>query len=235
MTRPKPILKSRNARLETRRAILPGVFVAALFGGGLNVETARAGSCGNSHYGGTDIDCAIILCLVGGFGPSECKPAYGCFWHRLTHVPPKPPIGFCPMGSMENSSFADDGKGVFERTMKELESFNYPEGAASLRSVRATLYRHTKTCSRGGKDGEEYNCTATYFVNADGSKFRRSDIQGHFRGKKIEYTDGFGVHQVVGDAEQKISIPYNCYNQGGGDGRVCSYRTFWKPIARRIE
>ena len=139
------------------------------------------------------------------------------------------------MGSMENAGLADDGKDVFERTLRELEGFDYPEGVETLRSVRATLYRFTKTCSRGGQDGENYDCTATYFVKADGSQFRRTDIEGHYRGKKIEFVDGFGVHQVIGDAEQKVTVPYNCQQQGQGDGIVCSYRTYWKQIARRIE
>ena len=139
------------------------------------------------------------------------------------------------MGSMENANLADDGKDVFERTLRELEGFDYPEGADTIRSVRATIYRHTKTCSRGKEDHDQYDCTAIYQVNADGSKFRITDIAGHYRGKKIEFTDGFGVHQVVGDAEQKISVPYNCRHQGQGDGIVCSYRTYWKEIARRIE
>ena len=139
------------------------------------------------------------------------------------------------MGSMEDAGFKDDDSEVFERTMKELESFGYPEGATSLRSVRATLYRHTKTCHRGKEQDESYDCTATYQVKADGSQFRIVDINGHFRGKKIDYIDGFGVQQVVGDAEQKITVPYNCRQQGQGDGIVCSYRTYWKEIARRIE
>lgn len=235
MTAPKRRLKPGETTRNSPHINLAKLFFGALLGSTVFSGIAHAGSCSDSQYGGTDIDCAIILCLVGGFGPSECKAAYGCFWHRLTRVPPKPPIGFCPMGSMEKAGLSDADKDVFELTMQELESFGYPEGAASLRSVRATLYRHTKTCTRGGKDGEDYDCTATYFVNADGSKFRRFDTDGHFRGKKIEYVDGFGVRQVVGDAEQKISIPYNCYNQGRGEGRVCSYRTIWKPIARRIE
>jgi len=235
MTGMKNRSKPRETGRKTTRRFLRSVFGAALMASGISSGSAVAGSCSNSQYGGTDIDCAIILCLVAGFGPSECKPAYSCFWHRLTRVPPKPPIGFCPMGSMTNLTLADDGKDVLKRTLRELESFNYPEGADSIRSVSATIYRSTSTCSRGGKDGESYPCTATYFVNADGSKFRRSNIEGHFRGKKIEYVDGFGVERIVGDAEQKVSVPYNCYTQGQGDGRVCSYRSFWKPIARPIE
>ena len=227
-------LSASGFRATKRSALIAGVAVA-LFSVGLHSTSAEAGSCSDSQYNGTDIDCAIILCLVGGFGPSECKPAYSCFWHRLTRVPPKPPIGFCPMGSIENSHYKDDDGGVFALTMKELERFGYPEGAASLRSVHATLYRFTKTCHHGGEEGDAYDCTATYQVRADGSKFRRTDIKGHFRGKKIEYVDGFGVRQVVGDAEQKIVTRYNCYQQGGGDGETCSYRTHWQPIARRID
>jgi len=235
MTKPAASLGSRTARSQTTRNFRAGI-VAGIFAiMGITPSGVQAGACSDSKYGGTDIDCAIIMCLVAGFGPSECKPAYSCFWHRLTRVPPKPPIGFCPMGSMENSDFEDDDSDVFALTMKELESFGYPEGAASLRSVHATLYRHVKTCHRGREQDESYDCTATYQVRADGSRFRRSDITGHFRGKKIEYVDGFGVRQVVGDAEQKIVVPYNCYQQGRGEGQVCSYRTYWKPIARRIE
>ena len=218
-----------------RRSVLRALLSGALLSVGFTSTEARAGSCSNSQYGGTDIDCAIILCLVGGFGPSECNPAAQCFWDRITSRPPKPPIGFCPMGSMENADFEDDDSEVFERTMKELESFGYPEGATSLRSVRATLYRHTKTCHRGKEQDESFDCTATYQVNADGSRFRITDIAGHYRGKKIEYVDGFGVRQVVGDAEQKVVTPYNCYQQGRGEGRVCSYRVHWQSIARRIE
>lgn len=217
-----------------RQAMTAGV-IAAIFSLGIGSSSARAGACSDSHYGGTDVDCAIILCLVGGFGPSECKPAFGCFWHRLTRIPPKPPIGFCPMGSMTNSNFEDDDKAVFERTMNELESFGYPEGATSLRSVRATLYRSTKTCARGPRGEDPYDCTAIYRVNADGSEFQRTDIEGHFRGKKIEYVDGFGAQQTIGDAERKVSIPYNCSRQGRDEGVVCSYRTHWVPIARRID
>ena len=227
----RPETQGNSAKRMAIRASLLG----ALFCIGLGSSGAQAGACSDSQYGGTDVDCAIILCLVGGFGPSECKPAYQCFWHRLTRVPPKPPIGFCPMGSMQNANFADDDEAVFEQTMKEIESFGYPEGATSLRSVRATLYRSTRTCSRGARGEDQYPCTYTYQVNADGSKFRRADITGHFRGKKIEYIDGLGVHQTIGDAEQKVSIPYNCSRQGRDDGVVCSYRTHWVSIARRID
>ena len=227
--------EKKTRRRAAHRNGLSGLLSSALICAGLVSTEARAGSCSNSQYGGTDIDCAIILCLVGGFGPSECNPAARCFWDRITSRPPKPPIGFCPMGSMENAGFEDDDSEVFERTMKELESFGYPEGATSLRSVRATLYRHTKTCHRGKEQDESFDCTATYQVNADGSRFRITEIAGHYRGRKIEYVDGFGVRQVVGDAEQKIVKAYNCYRQGRGEGRVCSYRTYWKPIARRLE
>ena len=235
MTTIKDNLKQYDTARKVRRICHAGTIGMALFGSVLASGSAHAGSCSNSSYGGTDIDCAIILCLVGGFGPSECNPAYRCFWHRLTRTPPKPPIGFCPMGSMEDAGLADDDEKVFDLTMRELEKFGYPEGAASLRSVRATLYRYTKTCHRGKEQDEQYDCTATWQVNADGSQFRITDIAGHYRGKKIEYVDGFGTQQVVGDAEQKIVEAYNCYQQGRGERRVCSYRTYWKPIARPIE
>ena len=227
----QPETQRNTAKRKAMRASLLG----ALFCTGLGSPDAQAGACSDSQYGGADVDCAIILCLVGGFGPSECKPAYQCFWHRLTRVPPKPPVGFCPMGSMENANFADDDEAVFEQTMKELESFGYPEGATSLRGVHATLYRSTGTCTRGPEGENPYDCTSIFRVNADGSGFQRTDIEGHYRGKKIEYIDGFGMRQTIGDAERKVSIPYNCSRQGREDEVVCSYRTHWISIARRIE
>ena len=229
--RQQPETQGNRAKRKTMRASLLGALLCT----GLGSPDAQAGACSDSQYGGTDVDCAIILCLVGGFGPSECKPAYQCFWHRLTRVPPKPPIGFCPMGSMENANFADDDEAVFEQTMKELENFGYPEGAISLRSVHATLYRSTGTCTRGPEGENPYDCTSIFRVNADGSGFQRTDIEGHYRGKKIEYVDGFGVRQVVGDAERKVTIPYNCSRPGRENEVVCSYRTRWISIARRID
>lgn len=224
------------AGTKSRLGFVRGALAATtLFCGGMVITDARAGACSNSSYNGADIDCAIILCLVGGFGPSECNPAYRCFWHRLTRVPPKPPIGFCPMGSMEDREMEDDHPDAFEQMVKELEGFDYPEGATTIRSVKATIYRFTKTCYRGKEQDEQFDCTATYQVNAGGSQFRITDIAGHYRGKKIEFIDGFGAHQVVGDAEQKIVTPYNCYRSGRDDEQRCSYRVNWQSIARRIE
>ena len=69
------------------------------------------------------------------------------------------------MGSMEDADFEDDDSEVFERTVKELDSFGYPEGATSLRSVRATLYRHTKTCHRGKEQDESFDCTCLLYTS----------------------------------------------------------------------
>ena len=78
--RQQPETQGNRAKRKTMRASLLGALLCT----GLGSPDAQAGACSDSQYGGTDVDCAIILCLVGGFGPSECKPAYQCFWHRLT-------------------------------------------------------------------------------------------------------------------------------------------------------
>jgi len=46
------------------------------------------------------------------------------------------------MAQLETDSPTNDGEDVLERTMAELESFDDPERATSLRSFRANLYRH---------------------------------------------------------------------------------------------
>ncbi|PZQ46076.1 MAG: hypothetical protein DI556_21195 [Rhodovulum sulfidophilum] len=48
--------------------------------------------------GSYDIDCAVILCMAGGFpAVEECGRAYGYMIDRITDIPPKPPFGVCSM------------------------------------------------------------------------------------------------------------------------------------------
>ncbi|TPW27072.1 hypothetical protein FJU08_20910 [Martelella alba] len=54
--------------------------------------------------GDYDLDCAVILCLAGGF-PEGCDKAYVYMLDRITHIPPKPPFGFCAMS--DGSEYTD--------------------------------------------------------------------------------------------------------------------------------
>ncbi|WP_176084227.1 hypothetical protein [Martelella sp. HB161492] len=51
-----------------------------------------------------DLDCAVILCLAGGF-PVGCADAWDYMIDRITHIPSKPPFGFCAMS--DGSQYTD--------------------------------------------------------------------------------------------------------------------------------
>ena len=52
-----------------------------------------------------DMDCAVILCLAGGFPGAECLPPFQYMMARLTRIPPLPPFGPCtfegPTGAID--------------------------------------------------------------------------------------------------------------------------------------
>lgn len=48
-----------------------------------------------------DMDCAIILCMAGGFPPSDvCAAAYATMIRRITPWPVRPPFGICSYTAM---------------------------------------------------------------------------------------------------------------------------------------
>ena len=66
-----------------RQAMAAAMGVMAVFGA---PEKARA----------YDIDCAIMLCMAGGFPPSAvCAAAFRTMIRRITPWPSRPPFGIC--------------------------------------------------------------------------------------------------------------------------------------------
>ena len=63
-----------------------------------------------------DLDCAVILCLAGGF-PLGCAAAFDHMIDRLTHIPPKSPFGFCSMS--DGSKYTD-----YDAPYRRLSSFD---------------------------------------------------------------------------------------------------------------
>ena len=48
-----------------------------------------------------DIDCAIMLCMAGGFPPSAvCARAYRTMIRRITPWPSRPPFGICTFAAV---------------------------------------------------------------------------------------------------------------------------------------
>jgi len=149
-----------------------------------------------------DLDCAVILCLAGGF-PTGCGAAYSYMIDRITSTPPKPPFGFCAMGSLADVDFPDnEDPEAFEAMMREIDE---PGVIASLRSARAEVYRYHSMCSRGRDD--QYRCTNTIALNGDGSELFWGSIEGWRRGKRVTFQDFEGARHAIGDAEEYRNRP----------------------------
>ncbi|WP_282611043.1 hypothetical protein [Pelagibius sp. Alg239-R121] len=83
-------------------------------------------------YAASQDECAIWLCLPGGF-PSGCGAAYSAFIERITHKPkPKPPLP--PF----NSCAVDSGNIGFDWGFEEKKRCKNPE-AKMLKGQEGTL------------------------------------------------------------------------------------------------
>jgi len=177
---------------------------------------------------GYDLDCAVILCLAGGF-PTGCGAAYSYMIDRITSTPPKPPFGFCAMGSLSNVDFPDnEDPEAFEAMMREIDE---PGVIASLRSARAEVYRSHSMCSRS-RDDDGYRCTNTIALNGDGSELFWGNIEGWRRGKRVTFQDFEGARHAIGDAEEYRIVKETCYN---GRDSHCDYEYDWIPISSPVE
>ena len=144
----------------------------------LGIVAATAAPQPASAY---DIDCGIILCLAGGF-PSGCARPYRTFIRRITSVPPKPPIGFCPMGSIRDIEMDDEHSERFDVMNRVIDD---PDIARLLDSVKVEHYRFRTMCCRGRECDEEYPCTWAWYLDGNGSGFHARSIEGHYSGTKV--------------------------------------------------
>ncbi|MGR3384993.1 hypothetical protein [Roseovarius indicus] len=101
--------------------------------------------------GGYPIDCAILLCLAGGFPASaECSAAHAEMLRRITPWPIDPPVQFwrCPMGGTVGLSR------------------NFGEPSPEIRKYRdgIEVWQLSKrtTNSSGGRESEAYTVRSFY-------------------------------------------------------------------------
>ncbi len=96
-----------------RRFIL--AFTIGLFGSiGLS-QKARA----------YDIDCAIMLCMAGGFPPSAvCARAYRVMIRRITPWPSLPPFGICTYAAVPVSHGGPGGEADLNTSLPDYEWLN---------------------------------------------------------------------------------------------------------------
>jgi len=72
-----------------------------------------------------DIDCAIMLCMAGGFPPSAvCANAYRTMIRRITPWPSLPPFGVCTFAHVPVELGGQGGEGELDTTLPEYEWLN---------------------------------------------------------------------------------------------------------------
>ncbi|KAB6714588.1 hypothetical protein [Roseobacter sp. TSBP12] len=72
-----------------------------------------------------DIDCAIMLCMAGGFPPSAvCARAYRTMIRRITPWPSLPPFGVCTFAHVPVDLGGPGGEGELDTNLPEYEWLN---------------------------------------------------------------------------------------------------------------
>ena len=72
-----------------------------------------------------DIDCAIILCMAGGFPPSAvCARAYRKMIQRITPWPSLPPFGVCTYAHVPVELGGPGGEGEVDTNLPEYDWLN---------------------------------------------------------------------------------------------------------------
>lgn len=168
-----------------------------------------------------DMDCAVILCLAGGF-PTGCGAAYSYMIKRITGWKPKPPFGFCAMGSLDDVDFPDnDAPEAREAMMSAIEDEPLRR---TLESVRVEISRFGPQTCYQGEDQDPYNCSSMISMKGDGSELfigKRGTLYNGFwrKGKFVDFIDHEGTAKRIGDAEhyydstgwRSIATPYTDY------------------------
>ena len=185
-----------------------------------------------------DMDCAVILCLAGGFPPG-CEAAYSYMISRITAKPPKPPFGFCAMGGPGDPTDADypdnplpgqKGNDSSEAVRATIDSIKDDDVRNTLESVRAEVSRGHGHCNQGDN---EYLCTNMIELDGDGGNLfmgRRGSPYSDYwrRGKRVTFEDFQGIPRSIGDAEHYNKVGETCPSWGGDP---CTPIYQWQTIA----
>jgi len=170
---------------------------------------------------GYDMDCAVILCLAGGF-PTGCSAAYSYMIKRITSWKPKPPFGFCAMGNLDDVDFPDNDAPEAREAM--MSAIKDEPLRRTLESVRVEISRFGPQTCYQGKDQDPYNCSSMISMKGDGSELfigKRGTLYNGFwrKGKFVDFIDHEGTAKRIGDAEhyydstgwRSIATPYTDY------------------------
>lgn len=167
-----------------------------------------------------DIDCAIILCMAGGFpsGP-VCAAAYAEMIRRITPVPVQPPFGICSFAAVPVELGGPGGQGVLDTSLPDY---------AWLRRTRVYWFEGRSYRSKDDPpqwewrvrscDHENRNCQDLIEVQASLDPWPESFMG--LNGQSLPYPDAEMTPRVF---RQAVLIEYGDYDGVMGHSDWISY------------
>jgi hypothetical protein len=166
-------------------------FLTCISAAAIAAGPALLPAAAQAQEGDYDIDCAVILCMAGGF-PSGCGRAWDYMIDRITDTPPKPPYGVCTQSDGTEYTGAHVDWGYLSPTNRA--AFVCPEGKSLYHSVshedhgrdRVTAFCYSGTTTIGYGDNRRT-------IYEGKSSPEQKNFQAHITvepGTEAEYSPG---------------------------------------------
>lgn len=191
------------------------------------------------------IDCAILLCLAGGFPPSvECTAAKAVFIRRITPFPIEPPLQVwnCPMGvsgpapltpgtrlykaiATETSKprpqippLTDDFWGLRSAGVDVSGSFVFPVQSYPAGDISDPVFDFVRSIKVWRFDYRQHEENGTNCVREDASRIGGYDLQGDF------HWVPHALHQLAGSSGSFWNAPIEASIQDKDAGSCKEFR-----------
>jgi hypothetical protein len=142
------------------------------------------------------IDCAILLCLAGGFPTSEpCARAHTEMIRRITPWPIEPPLQLwrCPMGVGLNRQYMEDGKVVEASFVRQPPMTDATNAEAVYRFWQAfgeTVADYVMAIKVYDMTYRRHYSSTDDSCNINGRlRIGRYDVEGEFTWRRAEYSE----------------------------------------------
>jgi hypothetical protein len=165
-----------------------------------------------------DIDCAIMLCMAGGFPPSAvCARAYRTMIRRITPWPSLPPFGVCTFAHVPVELGGPGGEGDLDTNLPEYEWLNrthviwFTGGSRKSHDEERTWYWTLRSCDRE-------NRTCRYLQRVSGSYTPWPATFVSESGQEVAFPLGSGFF-----SSRSIMVEYGDYEGNMGHSEWFSY------------
>ncbi len=166
-----------------------------------------------------DIDCAIMLCMAGGFPPSAvCARAYRTMIRRITPWPSRPPFGICTYAGVPVELGGPGGTVELDTNLPEYEWLNRTHviwfgGTSDHEDGDETWSWYVRSCDRE-------NRTCRYIQRVQGSPTHWPTTFISESGQEIAFPTGGGLRHFN---SRSIMVEYGDYEGNMGHSEWFSY------------